>query len=180
MYFAKPGPDNTEKTVDLAVKRANELNIKNVVVASNSGATAEKFLNKGLNVICVTHQIGFRNPGEDEMAEEQRKDFSDKGVKVLTTTHLLGGVGRAVRNKFGGLYPGEMVAHSLRMLGQGVKVGLEISVMALDSGLIPYGEDIIAVGGAGRGADTAIVVRPEHSQNIFASKIKEIICKPAS
>ncbi len=180
MYFAKPGPDNTEKTVDLAIKRANELNIKNVVVASNSGATAEKFLNKGLNVICVTHQIGFRNPGEDEMTEEQRKDFSDKGVKVLTTTHLLGGVGRAVRNKFGGLYPGEMVAHSLRMLGQGVKVGLEISVMALDSGLIPYGEDIIAVGGAGRGADTAIVVLPEHSQNIFASKIKEIICKPAS
>jgi len=180
VYFAKPGPDNTDRTVELALKRANELNIKNIVVASNSGATAEKFLDKGLNVICVTHQVGFRNPGEDEMALETRKELSEKGVKILTTTHLLGGVGRAVRNKFGGLYPGEMVAHSLRMLGQGVKVGLEISVMALDSGLIPYGEDIIAVGGAGKGADTAIVVRPEHSQNIFSSRIKEIVCKPAS
>ncbi len=180
MYFAKAGPDNTEKTVELAVKRANELKIKTIVVASNTGATAEKFLDKGLDVVCVTHQVGFRNPGEDEMPPEKREDLQSRGVKILTTSHLLGGVGRAVRNKFGGLYPGEMVAHSLRMLGQGVKVGLEISVMALDSGLIPHGEDIIAVGGAGRGADTAIVIRPEHSQNIFDSRIREIVCKPAS
>lgn len=180
MYFANKGPENTGATVEQAVKRARELGIEYIVVASNSGDTAEKFLGQGLQIICVTHQIGFRNPGEDEMDPEKRRELEEKGVRVLTTTHLLGGVGRAVRSKFGGLYPGEMVAHTLRMLGQGVKVALEISVMALDSGLIPHGEDIIAVGGAGRGADTAVVIRPEHSQNIFASRIKEIICKPSS
>ncbi len=180
MYFANAGPENTAATVEQAVKRARELGIEYIVVASNSGDTAEKFLGQGLQIICVTHQVGFRNPGEDEMDPEKRRELKEKGVSVLTTTHLLGGVGRAVRSKFGGLYPGEMVAHTLRMLGQGVKVGLEISVMALDSGLIPHGKDVIAVGGAGWGADSAVVIRPEHSQNIFASRIKEIICKPSS
>ncbi|NLZ38638.1 MAG: hypothetical protein GX893_03415, partial [Firmicutes bacterium] len=63
--------------------------------------------------------------------------------------------------------------------GQGVKVSVEIAVMALDAGLIPYGEDIIAIGGSGRGADTAIVVQPAHAKDFFAGKIREIICKPS-
>lgn len=178
MFFEKPGAENTSATVKLALKRAGELGIKHVVVASNTGETARYFLNQGVNLICVTHQSGFRNPGENEMDENVRQELEGKGLKVLTTTHLLAGVGRAVRIDFGGLYPGELMAQTLRMLGQGVKVALEISVMALDAGLIPHGEEIIAVGGAGRGADTALVLTPEHSQQIFKSRIKEIICKP--
>jgi len=178
MFFEKAGPENTEETARLAVKRAHELNIKNLVVASNTGKTAEFFLEKDLKVVCVTHQIGFRNPGEDEISHSKKNEFQEKGIQLLTTTHLMGGVGRAVRKRHGGLYPGEIMADSLRILGQGVKVGLEIAVMALDAGLIPYGQDIVAVGGTGRGADTALVVEPEHSHHIFDSKIKEVICKP--
>ena len=112
------------------------------------------------------------------MNPEMRQKLASRGVKLLTTTHLLAGVNRALRNKFQGVYPNEVVSSTLRMLGQGVKVCVEISVMALDAGLIPYGEEIIAIGGSGRGADAACVIQPEHSNHFFDTVIKEIICMP--
>jgi hypothetical protein len=178
MYWEQKGRANTAATVDLALKRAKELGIRQVVVASNSGYTAEQFLDRGVEVICVTHHIGFMSPGEDEMPPQVRQKLAEGGVKLLTTTHLLAGVDRAVRNKFGGLYPAEIIAQSLRMLGQGVKVCVEIACMALDAGLIPYGQEVVAVAGSATGADTALVIVPAHSNQFFDTKVKEIICKP--
>jgi hypothetical protein len=178
MYWEQKGRANTAATVDLALKRAKELGIRQVVVASNRGYTAEQFLDRGVEVICVTHHIGFMSPGEDEMPPQVRQKLAERGVKLLTTTHLLAGVDRAVRNKFGGLYPAEIIAQSLRMLGQGVKVCVEIACMALDAGLIPYGQEVVAVAGSATGADTALVIVPAHSNQFFDTKVKEIICKP--
>lgn len=42
MYWNEKGPANTGATIEAALKRAGELNINRLVVASNSGATAEK------------------------------------------------------------------------------------------------------------------------------------------
>jgi hypothetical protein len=178
MHWEQKGMANTAATADLALKRAKELGIRQIVVASSSGYTAEQFLDKDVEVICVTHHIGFMSPGEDEMPPQVRQKLAEKGVRLLTTTHLLAGVDRAVRNKFGGLYPAEMIAQSLRMLGQGVKVCVEIACMALDAGLVPYGQEIIAVAGSATGADTALVIVPAHSNQFFDTKVKEIICKP--
>jgi hypothetical protein len=102
----------------------------------------------------------------------------DKGVELLTTTHLMANVERAVTNQFGGLYLGGAIANSLRMFSQGTKVGVEIAVMALDAGLIPYGKPVIAVGGSGGGADTALVLVPSHANRFFETEVHEIICKP--
>jgi len=176
--FEKCGPKNTEKTVALALERAKELGIKHIVVASNSGRTAEQFLGHNLNIVCVTHHVGFKEPGKDEMPAESRQKLKEQGVEVLTTTHLMAGVDRAVRFKFGGLYPAEIVASSLRILGQGIKVCVEISSMALDSGLTPFGEEIIAIAGTGKGADAAVVISPAHSNAFFDNRIREIICMP--
>lgn len=164
--------------MELAVKRAKELGLQHLVVASNSGRTASLCLDKGLEVVCVTHHVGFAGPGKDEMPAKMRAKLAGAGVKVLTTTHLMAGLDRAVRLKFGGLYPSEIIAASLRLLGQGVKVCVEISCMALDAGLIPFGQDVVAVAGTNGGADTAIVILPSHSNTFFETKVKEIICKP--
>lgn len=168
----------TDKTIKLAVERAKELDIKKIVVASCGGSTARKLIGPGLDIICVTHQIGFARPDEDEMPEEVRNELTGKGVKILTSTHLMGGIDRALRIQFGGVFPAEIVSTALRMLGQGTKVCVEISGMAADAGLVKQGEDIIAIGGTGKGADTAIVVCPYHSQHFFKTKIREIIYKP--
>jgi hypothetical protein len=180
-YFSKPGKQNTKETLMLALKRAKELKIKDIVVASSYGNTAKMLAGmdiKGLNVVCVTHHAGFDKPGELELTEKTRKFLEQKGIKVYRSTHYFSGVGRAVRLKFGGLYSGEIVANTYRTLGEGIKVAVEITIMALDAGLIPYGKEIIAIGGTSRGADTAIVLVPAYGRNFFDTQILEIICKP--
>lgn len=176
--WEKPGPENTGATAQLAMKRAGELGIKNLVIATNTGYSLRHFYDQGFNLIAVTHMVGFAGPGIDEAGEVVRKEWAHKGIKVLTTTHLLGGLDRGVMNAFQGAYPTQMIAQTLRMFGQGVKVATEIAVMALDAGLIPYGEDIIAVGGTGEGSDSALVIRPEHSNYFFKTQIREIVCMP--
>lgn len=178
MYWDNNGPDNTEKTVELAVNRAKELNINHIVVASHTGSTAEKLIDSGLHIVCVGHHVGFKKPGFNEFPEKMKKSLEDNGVDVLITTHLLAGVDRSFRFKFEGIYPAEIMANTLRMFGQGVKVCIEVSGMALDSGLIPHGQDIVAIGGSGRGADSALVLQPGHSNYFLETQVREIICKP--
>ena len=178
MHWDKNGPGNTEKTIEAALARAAELDIQDIVVASSSGATAQKLINCGRKVVCVSYHAGFDGPGMRRMSDDVVQQLNENGVKVLITTHLLAGVDRAIRNKFGGVYPSEIMAQTLRMLGQGTKVCVEISGMALDAGLIPYGSEVIAIAGSGKGADTAVVIAPAHSNQFFDTKVKEVICKP--
>ena len=182
MYWQTAGPLNTDDTINSALERAVELGIDHVVVASNRGDNIYKVLEKNLtlNVVGVTHHVGFAVPGEDEMPAAVREKLRSQGVNLLTTTHLFAGVDRAVRLQFGGLYPAEIVASTLRTFGQGIKVAVEIAVMALDAGLIPYGEDVVSIAGTVRGADAAIVIKPAHSNKIFETEIREIICMPRS
>jgi len=72
----------------------------------------------------------------------------------------------------------ELIAHTLYCFSQGMKVAVEIAVMAADANLISPKEEVIAIGGTGQGADTAIVVKPAYSTNFFDLKIREIIAMP--
>ncbi|GEA14454.1 MAG: uncharacterized protein PWR22_1966 [Moorella sp. (in: firmicutes)] len=178
-YWQAKGKTNTEGTIKLALERARQLGLKDVVVASATGYSALLCLgNNDLNIVCVTHQAGFKKPGEIEMDAATRRRLEEGGIKVLTTTHLMAGLDRAVRFAFQGIYPAEIIANTLRLFGQGTKVAVEVAGMALDAALIPAGVDVIALGGSSEGVDTALVLRPAHSQDFFATKIKEIICKP--
>ena len=183
VYWEKPGPGNTARTAALAAARAKELGLTHVVVASNTGETA-KVLHKaletvaGVRLVCVTHSVGFQKPNESEMPAQVRRELAAAGVDVLTTTHFFAGVDRALRFLKGGYHPGEIVAMSLRLMGQGLKVAVEIAVMAADAGLAPAGRELIAVGGTGRGADTAVVIRPAHGQSFFDTRVMEILCLP--
>lgn len=180
-YFTKPGKINTQRTLELALERAQELKVKNIVVASTTGYTAKKLLEfnrSGLNIVCVSHHAGFEKPGAVELSVSTQNYLEKHGIKVYRATHFFSGIARAIRAKFGGLYTGEIVAHTYRTLSEGVKVCVEIAIMALDAGLIPYGKEIIAIAGTAQGADTAIVIRPAHGRYFFDTKILEIICMP--
>jgi len=180
MFWDKAGSHNTENTIKLALDRAAATNISHLVIASCTGDSARKLVTCGFGrkLVCVTHHFGFANPGENEMDPQVREDLIAQGVKVLTTTHFFAGADRALRMHFGGVYPAEIMAQTLRIFGQGIKVAVEISIMALDAGLIPYGEEIIAIGGTAEGVDAAIVVVPAHSRNFFDTQVREIICMP--
>lgn len=178
--FEKPGPQNTERTLEIAAKRAAELGVRNIVVATTSGRTgllAARIL-KGRNVVVVTHSAGFMKPDFQELKPAVRRKIEALGAKVLSCQHAFGGVGRAVRKKLGTFELDEIIAFTLRTFGQGAKVAIEISLMAADAGLIPTRELCIAIGGTGCGADTAVLLQPTNAQTFFDLKIIEILAKP--
>jgi hypothetical protein len=180
-YFLKPGPENTEATLEAAFERATKLKIKNVLVSSCSGKTAFKALDlfgSDVSLIIVTHVTGFKEPDHQELAEKDRKLLIEKGATVLTAQHAFGGVGRAFRNKTGTYQIDEVIAYTLRTFGHGTKVAVEMALMAADAGLIRTDEDVISVGGTATGVDTALLLKPAHTSNFFDMKIREIICKP--
>lgn len=182
VYFNRPGENNTETILALAKKRAEELGIRNIVVASTTGITGVKASQvfKGFNLVVVTHHTGFKEPGFQELTEENRRMIEANGARVFTGTHVFMNVERAIRSRFNTAYPEEIMAQTLRLFCEGMKVAVEIAAMAADAGLIPVDVDVVSIAGTGRGADTAIVVQPANSSRIFDMVIKEIIAKPRS
>ena len=67
IYFGKSGPENTAKTLEAAKKRAKELGIKDIVVASTHGGTAlkaaEVFKDLRVNLVAVSICESFRKEG---------------------------------------------------------------------------------------------------------------------
>ncbi len=180
-YFTNPGPGNTKATLEAALERANILKINKILVSSCSGKTAFNALDlfgNNFSLIIVTHATGFKKPDHQELAEKDRKLLLEKGVTVLTAQHAFGGVGRAFRNKTGTYQIDEVIAYALRTFGHGTKVAIEMALMATDAGLIRTDEDVISIGGTATGVDTALLLKPAHTQNFFDMKVKEIICKP--
>ncbi len=181
-YFHKPGGKNTRGVLEAVSKRAKDLSIRKILIASYSGRTAFealKILDKDINIIVVTHVTGYAKPDVQELDEKDRKELESQGVKVLTCQHAFGGVGRGVRNKLDTYQIDEIMAHTLRVFGQGVKVAIEVTLMAADAGLVRTDEDVISVGGTAQGVDSALVLKPANSARFFDLKVREVICKPA-
>lgn len=178
IYFEKPGAKNTDALMAEVIKTAQAQNINKIVVASTSGRTAEYLLAKNFDVTVVTHQAGYKEPGKLEISDEEIAKLTADGMQVLATTHFFAGADRSLNRKFQGIYPAELMANTLKLMGQGFKVAVEVAIMAMDAGQINPNEEIIAVGGSGKGADTAVILVPSHSQDFFDTDIKEIICMP--
>jgi hypothetical protein len=179
-YFEKAGKQNTEVLLALIKEYAEKESIRDIVVASTTGETGTKAskLFKNCNVVVVTHSFGFQEPGKTELQEQYKQEALSNGAKIFTGIHALSSAERAIRKDFGTIQPLELIANVLRLMGEGTKVCVEITLMAADAGLIPVDKDIIAIGGTGRGADTALRIRPAHAAKFFELKIREVIAKP--
>jgi hypothetical protein len=181
MYFEKAGKQNTEETLRVAKDEAIRRGIQHVVVASTWGDTgvemAETLEDSALKLIVVSHNVGFKEPGKGEFEAEKRARIEALGGQVLIGTMVLRNVGTAIREKQT-YSQQDLIANVLRMFGQGMKVCVEIVAMAADAGLIPC-EDVVAVSGTGRGADTAVVIGANSSNRFFDIKVREVLAKPS-
>lgn len=179
-YFEDAGKQNTDALLRLVKEYAKRENIKDIVIASTTGETGAKAskMFRGLNVIVVTHCFGFKEAGKTELQERYRKEILANGAKIFTGTHALSSAERAIRKDFGTIQPLELIASTLRLMGEGTKVCVEITLMAADAGLIPVDRDVIAVAGTGRGADTALRIKPANAARFFDLRIREVIAKP--
>ena len=176
--------DATQGVIDRVVERLSAGDIAHVVVATTSGATgvrfAEALADEPVRVVCVTHHVGFAGGDVDEVDPAHRDRLEELGAAIVTATHALSGVPRSFSKAFGGASTAEIVAQTLRLFGQGVKVCVEIAVMAADAGRIPTDRDAICVGGTGSGADTAVVLRPAHMNAFLDTRIREMLAFPGA
>lgn len=180
VYFEAIDRRNTDVLLSVVKGYVEETGIKDIVVASTTGETGEKAssLFRDCNVVVVTHHAGFANVGTQELEEDKRKQILANNAKIVTATHALSGAERSIRRKFGTIEPLELIANTLRLFGEGTKVCVEIVLMAADAGLIPVDKNIVALAGSGRGADTALLIKPANSNRFFDLEVKEIIAKP--
>ena len=193
-YFEENKPENTDVVLSLVKKKALEKNIKHVIIASTLGDTgakaAEAFKGSGINLVVVTHPYG---PKGSRVIPENQKKMNTLGARVVTCTFGFGGVSSSLRRTpptepgqpsptpyWPAYVPstGDLIANVLRLFGPGMKVCLEITVMAADAGAVPVGENVIAIGGQGRGANTALVIKATNSTTFFDLDVQEILAKP--
>lgn len=178
-YYEVPGKANTVETLKAAGKCAAKLGIGRVLVASSHGYTAltaaDILEGTDIEIIAVGISNSFKEAGW-AMIPDERLRMEQRGIRVLISLHgLADGVSEAFT---GTASPGSIVADTLRCFSQGMKVAVEISIMALEAGLIPEGKPIIAVAGSDEGADTAVVLTPAYARKFKDLKIHEIIAKP--
>ncbi|MEM2643860.1 MAG: pyruvate kinase alpha/beta domain-containing protein [Candidatus Bathyarchaeia archaeon] len=186
VYFESGGRHNTDATLELAKERAIERGIKNVILASTTGFSAERALeifkdtNIKLTIVSLKGPPGSPFPG---FPEDLRRKLEQMGHNFCYASD--------VKYEFP-----EAVQNTLRRFCEGLKVCVEVTLVATEAGFIKPGEEVIAIGGTGRlgydkggGIDTAIVVEAMRSKSfleletIFGRKeerrkIREIICKP--
>lgn len=166
-----------------AVKLAKERNL-DICLASTTGNTAKSALNiiSEINytgrLVVVRNVCGSHGVGETGMSTDTYNDLCRQGAYIVTAGHALSGCERGISKKYSGVYPVQIIADSLRMLGQGVKVCVEISLMANDAGLLKNNKPVVCVGGSGSGADTICIITPAYSATVFDTIINEIIEKP--
>ena len=173
-YFEEPGIGNTDATLALAIERARARGIKKLVLASTRGETAKtmaKLLEgTGISMVVVPHQYGFmsgqRFPNELVVELESQGHAVHFGTMLFHT------------ERFYGEDIPRVMADLLRSFCQGMKVAVEIVLMAADGGKLEIGEDVVVVTGTGRGSDTAVVAVASTSTHFHDFHITEIICKP--
>ena len=174
IYFEEPGQSNTKETLRLVAERAKARQIRKIVLASTRGDTArlaaDYFAGTKIEMVVVPHQYGF---GETQrFTPELVSEIEMKGHRVQFGTMLF-----HTDNLYGSRTPSVM-ATLLRTFCQGMKVCVEIILMAVDGGCVATGEKVIAMTGTGRGADTAVVAIAAPSNKLNELHITEIICKP--
>jgi hypothetical protein len=175
VYFEQPGQQNTEATLKLTLERAQARSIKRIVLASTRGETAlaaaRLLSGSDIKLVVVPHQYGFIREGQ-RFPEELIPELQKQGHRVYFGTMLFH------TDDFYGSRTPSIMAMMLRTFCQGMKVVVEILLMAANGGCVTAGEKVIVVTGTGRGADTAVVAVAATSTRLYDLHITEIICKP--
>ena len=181
--FENAGKQNTAEVIRIALEKAMALDCP-IVATSTLGVTADALLTAAekagfKNKIVIVRGCSSRQrSGVNLMKPEVKADLEARGAVIVTAAHALSAGERSISGGFKGAYPLELMAHTLRMFGQGVKVCVEASVMALDADELPFGVPVVALGGSHRGADAAVVVTPSYSATLLQTVVNEVLCKP--
>ncbi|MFN3283342.1 MAG: hypothetical protein ACK40Q_03830, partial [Pseudothermotoga sp.] len=125
VLFKEKGEVNTQETLKIALEELKKANLSKLVISSTRGYSAKEALEvipEGVKLIVITHHVGFKEPDQDEFSLQIKDELLRRGHIVHSTTHALSGVERAFRREYHGIHTAEIVANTLRLFSQGVKV----------------------------------------------------------
>jgi hypothetical protein len=190
-YFDEPGEGNTQWVIEAVSQRLEAGGIKKVIVASTSGETAAKFarsLKGRVELICVSQAPYLREWGQEWPCLKQkfRRQMERLGVAIIDRAPYVFHNSVLEAAPWSDAFPERLVKETLYCFGQGMKVAVEVVLMAVSCGYVTPFEDVIGVGGSGKGADTAIVLRATYPACLFDKdpakrlEIKEVIAMPIS
>lgn len=209
--FDRPGPVNTDETIEIAKAVSSRYQSIVVASVTGDCAikTAESI--PGTEVICVTCPGGmcWEVDKMDEgpfaaipelakiktawaeqglkkvpmgITEGNKMRLDELGVKVVQGTIPFFGPSFSVRVHLGGITGLDLMAKTLELISTGTLVCLECVLMAVDAGILPEGEEVLALAGTERGLDTAWVIRSCASANMFhpsdGVRFIELLAKP--
>ena len=157
-YFEAPGKENVDRMLEIIKKRAEELSIKNIVLASTKGFTAEKAFDLFRETDIKLIVVGI---GRDSFPNDLLGRLEEEGHQVCFSKELDYEYSDSVKTAY-------------RRFCQGIKVAPEIAMIAVENRLIPEGVETISIGKW----DTAIVLKPTSFENFSELKINEILCMP--
>ncbi len=180
-YSSGTKEEITKETLSLAFSTAIKEKIKNVLIPSTTGFSANIALMEvpdEITLIIVTHSHGYINNGESEFPEPLRNEINESRHKLLTATHAFKGLEGYLQKKYGGISLSQSFADGLRLVSPGFKVLIEISVMACDGALLSVNDWIVSCGGPHRGLNTAAIIRPTTSHHIDKLRFGRLISFP--
>jgi len=190
LYFCQAGKHNTDAVIETVVRRLAEGDIKTVVVSSTTGYTADRFARAlegrdDITLIGVAESALIREWGTEypSLKPETKEDLEQRGVIVADKVSYV-----FHHSPFDGKWqvptPEEIIRETLYAFGQGLKVAVEVVLIAVSNGYLDPFQDVVAVGGTHRGVDTAIVMNATYPNYVFSQDpakrlwIREILCKP--
>ncbi|MEM3017789.1 MAG: hypothetical protein QXO25_02805 [Candidatus Bathyarchaeia archaeon] len=187
-YFETPGFANTALVIEAVKERLTLGDVGTVLVPATTGRTAQQFQHALGNAeviaisedevleVCERRPVSDRSmldrmirrnlPVDSERDKEARRQIFD-----MTLLPICGEAWNVVRDV-------------LYAFGQGMKVAVEVCVAAVAVGRARPYIRVVAVGGTGEGADTAVVARTSTQKEAFGHRpekrlvIQEVVAMP--
>jgi len=175
---------NTRIVVETVGQYLKDHRARHVVMATNTGYVGAQFArladaHRKVNFVAVKMAPAVDKMYDIKWNARYAKAMDKAGIKVVCGVHALtGGVDHALRAKFEGFPPSAVMAETLYLFSQGMKVCLEIIAMACDAGLVPEGVQVISCAGTGHGSDTAVVATSAAGANFFDIDVHRILAMP--
>lgn len=209
--FERPGPVNTAEVIEIVKTVSSKYKYIVVASITGSCAlkVAESVTDK--QVICVTCPQGMfwevdkmdEGPfaSVPELAQmksawieqrltrvpmgitpENRQKLDTLNVKIVQGTIPFFGPTFSIRVHLQRITELDLMAKTLELISTGTLVCLECVLMSVDAGVIPAGEEVLALAGTECGLDTAWVIKSSASANMFhpskGVRFVELLAKP--
>ncbi len=192
-----------EDVIQIARERAEKFGVRNVVVATNTGASAEHVLDvfgAGYVIIAAGNPASAHERGLVHhlgISDETKRRLEQKGIRVAFQDQSFAqkhydhsGASRCgtaeldARMRAPDGFPVlTVVCNVLDWFGDGVRVCIEIAALAADAGVLPTDADCIAIARPGPMSNcphAAVVLRPARTDDLFRGslRVKDIVLVP--